>query len=153
MALSNSAEQRTESPANATPSPEVHQAATEPSSGSLTDVKKPIISNHPTPANQGKKNEKAGEKHANAGGVPDTPDPAELYPGVTTVPNIPDIVVPDISPRGKRGVRRLGGTTIRNLPDGTQVMTLPDGTRVVTRPDGTKRVFGPGERIPRRRVP
>ena len=152
MAPSNSAEQGTENPSNATPSPEVYQAATEPSSGSLADVKKPIISNHPTPANQaGKKNEKAGEKHANAGGVPDTPDPAELYPGVT--PNIPDIIVPDISPRGKRGVRRLGGTTIRNLPDGTQVMTLPDGTRVVTRPDGTKRVFGPGERIPRRRVP
>jgi serine/threonine protein kinase len=154
LAPSNSAEQRTENPSNATPSPEVYQAATEPSSGSVADVKKPIISNHPTPANQaGKKNEKAGEKHANAGGVPDTPDPAELYPGVTTVPNIPDIVGPDISPRGKRGVRRFGGTTIRNLPDGTQVMTLPDGTRVVTRPDGTKRVFGPGERIPRRRVP
>ena len=145
---------------NAASSPSVDQAATEPSSGALGDVKKIVISNHPTAASEpAKKNEKAaknngnaGEKRANAGDVPaPTPDLAEQYPEVNTVPNMPDIGVPDMPRPGKRGLRRFGGTTVRNLPDGTQIMTLPDGTRVVTRPNGTKRIFGPGQKIERRK--
>ncbi|HEY8187784.1 MAG TPA: T-complex 10 C-terminal domain-containing protein, partial [Pyrinomonadaceae bacterium] len=62
--------------------------------------------------------------------------------------SVPRVNVPDMS--GRRGFRRFGGTTVRNLPDGRQVMTLPDGTRIVTRPDGTKKVFGPGQKIPKR---
>jgi serine/threonine protein kinase len=53
---------------------------------------------------------------------------------------------------GGRQQRRMGGATMRRLPDGTQVLTSPDGTRVVTMPDGTQRVFRPGQKIPRRRL-
>jgi hypothetical protein len=53
---------------------------------------------------------------------------------------------------GSRQPRRMGGATMRRLPDGTEVLTSPDGTRVVTRPDGTQRVFLPGQKIPRRRL-
>lgn len=144
---------------NATPSPAVNQAATEPFSGALADEKKVVVSNQPTPANEpakkkektAKNNEKAAEKRANAPDVPGhpTPDVTEQYPG-QTVPNMPDVQLPEIR-MGRRGVRQLGGTTVRNLPDGTQVMTLPDGTRVVTQPNGTKRVFGPRQRMQRRK--
>ena len=80
------------------------------------------------------------------------PEVAEQNPGVKVVLNMPDIVVPNMPAPGNRRLRNLGGTSIRTLPDGTQVMTLPDGTRVVTRPNGTKRVFGPGQKIQRRRA-
>jgi len=70
---------------------------------------------------------------------------------IPTAPGIPDTNDPNF-PMNRRQ-RRLGGATIRNLPDGTQVMTLADGTRVVTSPDGTKRIYGPKVRIVPKRVP
>ena len=145
----------------ASPSPEVHQAETVPSSGSLNEAKKIVVANHPTPANDApKKSEKAAKNNeklranpANAPEIPiPSPDVAEKYPNLKNVPGVPDITVPDMSRAGKRGFRRFGGTTVRNLPDGTQVMTLPDGTRVVTLPNGTKRVLAPGQKIQRRRA-
>jgi len=152
------AEQGNENSATVSPSTEVQHASNEPSSGSLNDVKKNIVANHPTPANEApKKNEKAAKNsekpRQNPVNMPEvpvpTPDMAEQYPNLKNVPNIPDVAVPDLSRPGRRGFRRFGGTTVRNLPDGTQVMTLPDGTRVVTLPNGTKRVFTPGQKINR----
>lgn len=155
-------EQENVNPATADPSPAQNQAAGEPVSGGLDEVKKIVISGHPPATNEpAKKNEKAsknnakaGEKSADADAEP-TPDVAEQYPNMTKVPgvpNMPEIDIPDMSRPGNRGFRRLGGgTTTRNLPDGTQVMTLPDGTRVVTLPNGTKRILGPGKRIERRK--
>lgn len=55
--------------------------------------------------------------------------------------------------RGAPPRRRVGETSVRNLPNGTQIVTSPDGTRVVTYPDGTSRVFKPGERVVRRKAP
>jgi hypothetical protein len=141
----------------------VDQAATQPSSGNLDDGKKTLASNHPTPANEQvkksekavKKNEKERERSANAEDVPVPNAPlTEQHPN-SKAPGMPEIEidVPDTPGPGKHSVRRYGGTTIRNLPDGTQVMTLPDGTKVVTFRDGTKQVFSPGQRIPRRRLP
>lgn len=156
----NSGEQVNVNSSNAASSPAMDQAANEPSSGALNDGKKIVIANHPPAVNEPvKKNEKAAknnekdrEKGVSVGDVttPTAPQ-AEQYPGANTVPNMPEIVVPNISPKDRRTLRRLGGTTVRNLPDGTQVMTLPDGTRVVTQPNGVKRVIGPGQRFPRRR--
>jgi len=156
----NSGEQVNVNSSNAASSPAVKQAANEPSSGALKDAKKIVIANHPATANEPvKKNQKTARNNENdraksvtVGDVTSpTPPAAEQYPGVNTVPNMPDIAVPNISPRDRRTLRRLGGTTVRTLPDGTQVMTLPDGTRVVTQPNGVKRVIGPGQRFPRRR--
>ena len=153
-------EQGNQNASNAAPSPAMNHAGTEPSSGALPDVKKIVVSNHPTSANEpAKKNEKAAknnekvrEKQAN---TDDEPEPAanraEQFPVPKTGPDMPDIAAPDTSQPGNRGFKRYGGTTVRNLPDGRQVMTLPDGTRIVTHPNGTKRVFGPGQKLPRRR--
>ncbi|HEY3040607.1 MAG TPA: protein kinase [Pyrinomonadaceae bacterium] len=159
----NLASQENVNSANPAPSPAVDQAATQPSSGNLDDGKKTLASNHPTPANEQvkksekavKKNEKDRERSANAEDVPVPNAPlTEQHPN-SKAPSMPEIEVdvPDTPGPGKHSVRRYGGTTIRNLPDGTQVMTLPDGTKVVTFRDGTKRVFSPGQRIPRRRLP
>ena len=70
-------------------------------------------------------------------------------------PGVPTQPVPDVygnQPLNDRRLRRLGGVTMRTLPDGTQVMTTPDGMRIVTRPDGTRRVLRPGEKLPRRKA-
>ncbi len=72
-----------------------------------------------------------------------TPDAPEVPDPETSQPVRPDL----------RRLRRLGGVTIRNFPDGTQVLTSPDGTRTVIFPNGTRRVFRPGQRIDRRRLP
>jgi len=99
--------------------------------------------------------EKAVERRANPTGAPElTPGVTERYPDVKNlpaVPNTPEIPVPEGTQPNRRALRRLGIPTTRNFPDGTQVMTLADGTRIVTFPDGTKRVFGPGQKIVRRR--
>ncbi|HEX9423695.1 MAG TPA: protein kinase [Pyrinomonadaceae bacterium] len=99
--------------------------------------------------------EKAMERRANPTGAPElTPGVTERYPDVKNlpaVPNTPEIPVPEGTQPNRRALRRLGIPTTRNFPDGTQVMTLADGTRIVTFPDGTKRVFGPGQKIVRRR--
>jgi hypothetical protein len=138
----------------------VNQAANGPSSGAVEDLKKIVISNHPTSAivEPGKKNAKNNGKTGDQPvrvevPVPDANDAEQNYDpkNVPGAPVIPEINFPDLRPN-KRGVRRLGGgVTTRNFPDGKQLMTLPDGTRVVTMPDGTKRVFRPGEKIFRRK--
>jgi serine/threonine protein kinase len=158
-ATSNSAEQGNVN-SSATPSPAVNQAANGPSSGAVEDLKKIVISNHPTSAivEPGKKNAKNNGKTGDQPvrvevPVPDANDAEQNYDpkNVPGAPVIPEINFPDSRPN-KRGVRRLGGgVTTRNFPDGKQLMTLPDGTRVVTMPDGTKRVFRPGEKIFRRK--
>ena len=144
----------------ATPSPAVNQADTVPSPGAAEEVKKVVVSAHPTPANEPakkttKSNEKVAEQPARTDPVPaPTTKTAEQYPDLRNLPEAPitpEIAVPDMRP-DRRGVRRLGGgVTTRNFPDGRQLMTLPDGTRVVTMPDGTKHVFRPGERIIRKK--
>ena len=162
-APSNSAEQGSVNSSNTAPSPAVDQATNEPSSGALADVKKPVVSSNPTPANEpakktekaAKSNEKAAEKRATAGD--DVPEPtlggAEQYPGpknTPAVPNMPEIFVPNTA-RPNRRLRQIGVPTTKNFPDGTQVMTLADGTRIVTFPNGTKRVYGPGQKIVRKK--
>jgi hypothetical protein len=139
------------------------QTAAEPSPGDLTEVKKLVISNHPSPASEpvkkaekSVKNEKAGEKRARAANdvTEPTPGVAEQNPdlkNMPAVPNTPEVFVPDGSHPNRAALRRMGIPTTRNLPDGTQVMTLSDGTRIVTFPNGTKRVFAPGQRIVRRK--
>jgi len=161
---SNSAEQGNLNSANIQPSPALNQTATEPGSGDLNEVKKLVISNHPSPANEPvkkiekavKNSEKAGEKRSTADSDVTEPTPglAEEHPelkNMPAVPNNPEIFVPDVSRPNRSGLRRMGVPTTRNLPDGTQVMTLSDGTRIVTFPNGTKRVFPPGQRIVRRK--
>jgi hypothetical protein len=162
-APSPSAEQGNLNSANVQPSPPLNQTASEPSPSDLNDVKKLVISNHPSPASEPvkkiekavKNNEKAGEKRASAGDVPEpAPGVAEQHPdlkNMPAVPNTPEIFVPDGSQPNRAALRRMGIPTTRNLPDGTQVMTLSDGTRIVTFPNGTKRVFPPGQRIVRRK--
>jgi serine/threonine protein kinase len=163
-APNNSAEQGNLNSANIQPSPALNQTATESGSGDLNEVKKLVISNHPSPASEPvkkiekavKNNEKAGEKRARAANDVTEPIPgvAEQHPelkNMPAVPNTPEIFVPDGSRPNRSGLRRMGIPTTRNLPDGTQVMTLSDGTRIVTFPNGTKRVFPPGQRIVRRR--
>jgi len=161
---SNSAEQGNLNSANIQPSPALNHTATEPGSGDLNEVKKLVISNHPSPANEPvkkiekavKNSEKAGEKRSTADSDVTEPTPglAEEHPelkNMPAVPNNPEIFVPDVSRPNRSGLRRMGVPTTRNLPDGTQVMTLSDGTRIVTFPNGTKRVFPPGQRIVRRK--
>jgi len=161
---SNSVEQGNLNSANIQPSPALNQTATEPGSGDLNEVKKLVISNHPSPANEPvkkiekavKNSEKAGEKRSTADSDVTEPTPglAEEHPelkNMPAVPNNPEIFVPDVSRPNRSGLRRMGVPTTRNLPDGTQVMTLSDGTRIVTFPNGTKRVFPPGQRIVRRK--
>jgi len=124
-------------------------------------VEKIVIGNHLATANElakkaekaAKNNQKAADKRANSNDdEPEpNPEPVETYPDVKIPPNVPGILGPDMSRQNRRGLRRLGGTTVRNLPDGTQIMTLPDGTRVVTMPNGTKRIFGPGQKLERKR--
>ena len=157
----SSPEQGNSNAANTQPSPASNQTPTEPSSGSVSDPRKIIIvSGHPTPANEpAKKNEKSarnaekgGEKPA--GAVPVPPQGTGEYYNPKDVPGapiLPEIADPDLMRPDRRGVRRMGGVTTRNFPDGRQLMTLPDGTRVVTMPDGTKRVFRLGDKIIRRK--
>lgn len=163
---SSSPEQGTINSSTTAPTPSMDQAATEPSP-SEPEVKKIIISEHPTSGNDtakrnekvARKTEKDAEKAAQkAAETENSLSPEnfsrEQYPNMNKfpgVPNTPDATVPNMSPQERRTLRRFGGTTVRNLPDGTQVMTLADGTRVVTLPNGTKRVFGPGQKLPRRK--
>jgi hypothetical protein len=153
-APSNSAEQGNVNSANTQPSPALHQTATEPASGAVEDAKKIVISTHPTPVNEpvkknekaARNNEKVGEKPATVGAVEVPTQADEQY-----VPVPPEVTVPDISRPDRRGLRRMGGVTTRNFPDGRQIMTLPDGTRVMTMPDGTRRVLRPGEKMMRKK--
>lgn len=79
-------------------------------------------------------------------------DPGEV---TVEIPDPPQIDVPDVPARGRRGsVRRVGGVTIRNFPDGSQLITNPDGSRVLIRPDGTRQfISGPNQQNPRRNPP
>lgn len=42
---------------------------------------------------------------------------------------------------------------VRTFPNGTRIVTTPDGTRILTMPDGTTRVFPPGVKPNRKRIP
>jgi hypothetical protein len=161
-APSDNAQQAKENAVTSEPSPPANQAATEPNSGSLNEVKKVVVPGHPSavdePAKKSEKtaknNAKAGEKRASPGGnLPEPALGAGEHPDLKNapVPNMPEIIVPDASQPNGRDLRRMGVPTTRTFPDGTQVMTLSDGTRIVTFPNGTKRVFGPGQRVVRRK--
>jgi serine/threonine protein kinase len=131
--------------------------STEPISGGLKE--KAATSSQPVQA-EAKKNEKAAKvnqkttepAHVDHVPVPNIPAPnvAERYPEPQNTPVTPATDQSEQFPLGGRR-RRLGGTSIRNFPDGTQVLTNPDGTRVVIFPNGARRVFRPGERIIRRK--
>ncbi|HEV7798113.1 MAG TPA: protein kinase [Pyrinomonadaceae bacterium] len=147
-APTNSPQQAAGSPVGAESSPTAEHAATGPVSGGSNEVRKIIITDHA--ANEpAKKSEKSAKGTIGDPG----PTPAEgdesFKPPI--VPGVPEINIPDLSLPNKRGLKRMGSTTVRNLPDGTQVMTLPDGTRMVTMPDGTRRVIGPGGRALRKK--
>ncbi len=162
-APSNPAEQPNENAATSEPSPPANQAATEPNSGSLAEVKKVVVPGHPSavdePAKKSEKavkdNEKAKDKRASVGdnvpgptpGVGEHPD----LKNAPVVPKMPEVIVPDATQPNRRDLRRMGVPTTRTFPDGRQVMTLSDGTRIVTFPNGTKRIFGPGQRVVRRK--
>jgi serine/threonine protein kinase len=158
----NSAEQVNDNSVKAESSPTIEPATTEPASGNLNDNEKVVVSSNPSAVNDpARKNEKTAKKKEKALDIPETsftvpkPDVSGQYPNMKNMPatpGTPEIFVPNTQQPARQGVRQMGGTTVRNLPDGTQVMTLPDGTRIVTMTDGTKRVFRPGEKIPRRRI-
>jgi serine/threonine protein kinase len=156
-APTNSPEQKSGDPAAAESSPAAEHGATGPVSGGPNELKKVIISGHPPTANEtARKNDQAVKSNDKSANAAHRPTPAQgdesFTPNVApVVPNMPEINIPDLSRPNKRGVQRMGGTKVRNLPDGTQVMTLPDGMRVVTTPDGTRRVFGAGPRMMRKK--
>jgi hypothetical protein len=162
-AATNSVEQGTVNSVTVMPSPGPSEIVSEPSPGPLVEDNKIVVGNHPSAANETakktenplKNGEKALKKGANATGALDrTPGLTDPYPDVKNLPampNTPETPGPDVTQPNRRALRRMGIPTTRNFPDGTQVMTLSDGTRIVTFPDGTKRVFGPGQRIVRRK--
>jgi serine/threonine protein kinase len=159
----NSGEQGTMNSVTVMPSPGSSEVGSQPSSSPLSEDNKTVVGNNPPVVNEPakktekatKNSEKAVEKRAKATGAPElTPGLTEQYPdlkNLPAVPNTPERPVPEGTEPNRRVLRRLGIPTTRNFPDGTQVMTLSDGTRIVTFPDGTKRVFGPGQRIVRRK--
>ncbi|HEV2884284.1 MAG TPA: protein kinase [Pyrinomonadaceae bacterium] len=83
--------------------------------------------------------------------APNPPNVGQRVPPTQEAPETP----PEASdpqygqPTDRR--RRLGGVSIRNLPDGSRVILNPDGSRVVVSPNGTtRRLPSP---IRRRRAP
>ncbi len=159
----NSGEQGPVNSITVMPSPGSSEVVSQPSSSPLSEDNKIVVGNNPPVVNEPakktekatKNTEKAIEKRAKATGAPElTPGLTDPYPDLKNLPvspNTPEIPVPEGTQPNRRALRRLGIPTTRNFPDGTQVMTLSDGTRIVTFPDGTKRVFGPGQRIVRRK--
>ena len=142
----------------ATPSSSVSNSpASAPAGGAVVEEKKPDTAVQNAPAKNAAKPARAAEKVAEKPKPQSSPmlgPPAgEGYrpPNLPAEPVIPNVYQGD-APLGGRQQRRLGGATMRRLPNGTQVITAPDGTRVVTMPDGTQRVFRPGQRINRRRM-
>jgi serine/threonine protein kinase len=162
-APANSGEQGTVNSVTVMPSPGPTEVVSEASSSPLSEDNKIVVGDHPPVVNEAakkaekatKNSEKAVEKRAKATGAPElTPGLSDPYPDLKNLPvtpNTPEIPAPEGTQPNRRALRRLGIPTTRNFPDGTQVMTLADGTRIVTFPDGTKRVFGPGQRIVRRK--
>jgi len=162
-ATTDSGEQGTVNSVTVMPTPGPSDAVSEPTSGPLNEDNKIVAGSHPPAVNETAKksekatrnSEKAVEKRANPTGAPElTPGVTEGYPDVKNLPampSTPQIPVPEGTQPNRRALRRMGIPTTRNFPDGTQVMTLSDGTRIVTFPNGTKRVFGPGQKIVRRR--
>jgi hypothetical protein len=102
-----------------------------------------------------KSHDKTAEKASNDDvSVPAPPRVADRYPNPENTPAhppFPQITESDLSEL-ERARRRLGGSTVRTLPDGTQLITSPNGMRVLVFPDGTRRVLRPGERINRRKL-
>ena len=159
VAPNDSGEQVNANSLKVEPSPASEHAASEPAFGSLDEEKQGVLSNHPplvtAPARKNertaKNNEKAGQKPAGFQALP-TPATGEQYPNMKREPEVPnaqEMFIPNTAPRGTQ----TGETRTKHFPDGTQVTTLADGTRIVTMPNGTQRVFRPGQRIIRRRVP
>ena len=128
------------------PTPEQGAAAVEQPTPS--PLESPTIEQPTVTAKKEKPREKVAPKDQSSSSTvqtqPDEPDEPEV-PAIEP-PNVP-------IPQGRPTVRRQpGGIVVRTFPDGTQMMTTPDGTRIVTRPDGTRQVYGPRQRLPRRRV-
>jgi hypothetical protein len=140
----------------AAPSPATNEAASQPAAGGSTEIKKLVIAERPTPANEpakrnekpAKSNDKGREKSAKVGSEETPPDEDE-DPTMDRVPVVPD------APPNRGGGRRMDVLPkVKNRPDGSQVMTFPNGMRVVTNPNGNKRVFGPaGRPLKRKRQP
>lgn len=127
-----------------TPGSQEHVAA-EPSSGNTNSEKKPIVVLH-SPGDTPKKNEKSAKQKEKGNVEPsdeEEPSVVQQNPDIK-VPPIP--VAPGLSENDLRNLRKLGGTTVRNLPDGSQVTVFPDGTRLLTRPNGNQRVLRPGQK-------
>ena len=154
-----SAEQANINSAKVESSPTSEQVVSEPVSGSPNEQKRVVVSNHPTTIDEtakktekaARKNAKSAEKAADSESAP-SPEIVEDYSNMKEAPGTPpEVFIPNLPRTGKAGLRHMGGTTTRNLPDGTQVMIFPDGTRIVTMTDGTKRVIRPRPRLLRRK--
>lgn len=142
-------------PANATAAPSHEPATNEPASGALNEEKKLAVAT-PLAANQAaKKSDKAVRNNAKQTRKPteifteETPDVRGEFPNVQA-PNAPNLPPTNGLPN-RDGGRRMGATTVRNLPDGTQVMTFPNGTRLIKMPNGSQRMLGPDGRVLRRK--
>jgi cytoskeletal protein RodZ len=150
---SNSVEPPVANPAKVEASPTTEHGATEPASGTVSEEKKQT--NPTVVADAVKKNEKAPKKKTDKTSGDADVDVSDIGqdPNFKVVPETPERPPIFMSPTDIERLKRLGGTTTRNLRNGTQVTVLQDGTRVVTMPDGTKQVIPPGLRVFRRRAP
>lgn len=130
--------------------------SSETAGNSLKEEKKPEISTQRGDVTEAaKKNVKASvtdEKNPDKPPQSRNVQVAAPSPPETTKPVAPTIDESE-PPRTNPTRRRMNGASVRNFPDGTQIVTSPDGTRVVTSPDGTSRVYRPGEKIIRRKLP
>jgi hypothetical protein len=140
-----------EQAAGAASSPAAEHGVTEPVVGGSNEMKKVIISNHSPAANETAKKSDKTVKGNDKSATTDPPSTPAQGEESFNPPVVPEIEIPDLSQPKRRGFPRMGGTTIKNLPDGTQVMTLPGGTRLVTMPDGSRRVFGVGPKVLRKK--
>ena len=148
---SNPAEPPGTGPAKVEASPTTEHGATEPASGTVSKEQKQT--NPTVVADAAKKNEKAPKKKSEKNSAETDVSDLEQNPNFKVVPETPERPPIYMSPADVERLKRLGGTTTRNLRNGTQVTVLQDGTRVVTMPDGTKQVIPPGVRVFRRRAP
>jgi len=129
------------------PTPASGTTGTLPVAGSLPENTKGENSTR-VQATAPKKNVKSGKEKAEKD---DSTDEAPSIGQIRVEPPVtPPVAEVDEIPLVRRN-GRLGGASIRNLPDGTQIMTTPDGTRVMIFPNGTKRVIRQVQR--KRRVP
>jgi hypothetical protein len=91
-----------------------------------------------------KAEKKSNERKASTATKREKDDTAESEgheTGVPAEPDVPEPNVPNVS--GRPRIRRMGGVTIRNFPDGSQLITSPDGMQVFVRPNGQRVVLRP----------